>query len=395
MTRVTFTVLDIFTLCDFVLGRVLHRRKNLRVLFGTKRKGNMVLTVEEMRMAMGGDGVVRIGLIGAGRIGQVHCVALGRNPDAKITIVADFFVEAAKKCAATYKIPRAVQDWKEVVRSPDVDAVVICSPSDTHHDIILGAAAAGKHIFCEKPIDYNLKRIDEALAAVSRSGVLFQLGFQRRFDTHFKRVRDAVQSGEIGETFMLNIISRDPAPPPIEYVKKSGGLFFDMMTHDFDMARFVMGCEVVEVSATATSFDPEISAVGDITSAVVSLKFENGAVGVIQCCRKAVYGYDQRIEVLGSEGAVEIGNVYPNVATVHGGDRIKRDLPLNFFMDRYKDAYEAEMVSFVDSIANNRPPVVTGIDGKIPVVLAFAAAKSLKEGRTVQVSEILFGKGNL
>ncbi|KAJ8906560.1 hypothetical protein NDN08_003053 [Rhodosorus marinus] len=336
--------------------------------------------------------VVRLGIIGAGRIGQVHCLALSRNPKAEVVIVADFFVKAAEACAQKFGIPSAVQDWKDVIRNPAVDGVIICSPSDTHHEIILGAAKAGKHIFCEKPIDYNLKRIDEALATVAQSGVKFQLGFQRRFDANFQRVRQAVQGGEIGEPFMLNIKSFDPAPPPLAYLKQSGGLFFDMMTHDFDMARFVVGSEITEVTATATSFDKEITAIGDITTAIVSLKFENGAVGVIQCCRKAVYGYDQRLEVLGSEGAVDINNNYPNTATVYGADKIKRDLPLNFFMDRYKQAYEDEMISFVDAVANDTPTAVTGMDGKIPVVLAFAATKSLQENRTVKVNEILYGK---
>eukprot|EP00189_Rhodosorus_marinus_P011405 CAMPEP_0184751570 /NCGR_PEP_ID=MMETSP0315-20130426/43114_1 /TAXON_ID=101924 /ORGANISM="Rhodosorus marinus, Strain UTEX LB 2760" /LENGTH=383 /DNA_ID=CAMNT_0027230839 /DNA_START=163 /DNA_END=1315 /DNA_ORIENTATION=- len=369
--------------------------------------------------------VVRLGVIGAGRIGQVHCLILSRNPKAEIVIVADFFlkaaeacaqkfgipsvekpkaeivivadffVKAAEACAQKFGIPSAVQDWKEVIRNPAVDGVIICSPSDTHHEIILGAAKAGKHIFCEKPIDYNLKRIDEALATVAQSGVKFQLGFQRRFDANFQRVRQAVQGGEVGEPFMLNIKSFDPAPPPLAYLKQSGGLFFDMMTHDFDMARFVIGSEITEVTATATSFDKEIAAIGDITTAIVSLKFENGAIGVIQCCRKAVYGYDQRLEVLGSEGAVDITNNYPNTATISCANNIKRDLPLNFFMDRYKQAYEDEMISFVDCIANDTPPVVTGMDGKIPVVLAFAATKSLKENRTVKVNEILFGKTHM
>eukprot|EP00188_Purpureofilum_apyrenoidigerum_P000252 Plantae.Rhodophyta-Purpureofilum_apyrenoidigerum.ctg11004.p1 GENE.Plantae.Rhodophyta-Purpureofilum_apyrenoidigerum.ctg11004~~Plantae.Rhodophyta-Purpureofilum_apyrenoidigerum.ctg11004.p1 ORF type:complete len:388 (+),score=87.67 Plantae.Rhodophyta-Purpureofilum_apyrenoidigerum.ctg11004:104-1165(+) len=339
--------------------------------------------------------MVRLGIIGAGRIGQVHCRALQRNEKATITIVADFFVEAAKKCAATFNIPKAVQDWKEVVDSPDVDAVIICSPSDTHHDIIIAAARAGKQIFCEKPIDYDLERIDEALSAVSNAGVKFQLGFQRRFDANFKRVREAVQGGEIGEPYMLTITSRDPAPPPLEYLKQSGGLFFDMMTHDFDMARFVIGSEIVEVTATASSFDPSIEEIGDVTTAIVTLKFENGAVGVIQCCRKAVYGYDQRLEVLGSEGAVEIGNNYPNTAIISAGDKIKKDLPLNFFMDRYKQAYEDEMIAFVNAVGNNEPVPVDGADGKIPVVLAFAAARSLKESRTVTVNEIVFGRPNM
>uniref|UniRef100_A0A7S1TDP2 Inositol 2-dehydrogenase n=1 Tax=Compsopogon caeruleus TaxID=31354 RepID=A0A7S1TDP2_9RHOD len=337
---------------------------------------------------MGGGDVVRVGLIGCGRIGQVHCRALEWNPKADVVIAADFFLKAAESCAEKWGIPRAVQDWKEVVASPEVDAVVICSPSDTHCEIIIAAANAGKQIFCEKPIDYDLARIDEALSAVQSHGVKLQLGFQRRFDVNFVRVRDAVQNGEIGTPYMVNIISRDPAPPPIDYLKQSGGLFFDMMIHDFDMSRFVLGSEAVEISAVASSFDPAISEIGDVTSAIVTIKFENGAIGAIQCCRKAVYGYDQRIEVLGSSGAVETGNNYPNTAIISSDAAIRRDLPLNFFMDRYKEAYAAEMEAFIDMVRTGTDPVVGGIDGRIPVVMAYAAAKSLKEGRPVKLSEI-------
>jgi myo-inositol 2-dehydrogenase / D-chiro-inositol 1-dehydrogenase len=329
-----------------------------------------------------------LGLIGAGRIGLVHCRAAEAIPNAKVVVVADFFIEAAQKCAAQFGIPEAIKDWQPIMANPDVHAVVVCSPSDTHCEIIIAAARAGKHIFCEKPIDYDLGRIDEALKAVAESGVKLQLGFQRRFDTDFRRVRAAVQSGEIGEPYMISIISRDPGLPPIAYLKQSGGLFFDMMIHDFDMARFITGSEVTEVTATAASFDPEVTAIGDVTSAIVTLKFENNAVGTIQCCRKAVYGYDQRLEILGSKGSAEIANRYPNTATISTETEIKRDLPLNFFMDRYKEAYAREVAEFVDAVVNNKPTPVAAADGRAPVVLAYAAVKSLKEKRTVAVSEV-------
>lgn len=332
--------------------------------------------------------MLNLGLIGAGRIGRVHCRALASISSARVVAVADFIVQAAESCASEFGIPSAMQDWRPMVNDPNIHAVVVCSPSDTHCEIIIAASKAGKHIFCEKPIDYDLTRIDEALAAVSASGVKLQLGFQRRFDTDFRRVRDAVQSGEIGEPYMLSIISRDPSPPPIAYLKQSGGLFFDMMIHDFDMARFVMGSEITEVTATATSFSQEVSEIGDVTSAIVTLKFENNAVGTIQCCRKAVYGYDQRLEILGSNGSAEIGNRFPNTATISTSSEIKRDLPLNFFMDRYKEAYEREVAEFVHAVVYNKPTPVAAADGRAPVVLAYAAAKSLKEQRTVQVSEI-------
>lgn len=330
----------------------------------------------------------KFGLIGAGRIGKVHCRALAATPGAEVAVVADFFIEAAKACAAEFGIPEAIKDWEPIMENSEIDAVVVASPSDTHCEIIIAAAKAGKHIFCEKPIDYDLARIDEALAVVKESGVKLQLGFQRRFDADFRRVRKAVQEGEVGEPYMISIISRDPGLPPIGYLKQSGGLFFDMMIHDFDMARFIMGSEVTEVTATATSFDPEVTEIGDITTAVVTLKFENNAVGTIQCCRKAVYGYDQRLEVLGSSGAASIDNRYHNTATISTDKEIKKDLPLNFFMDRYKEAYAVEVKEFVDAVQNDKPCPVAAADGRAPVVLAYAATKSLKENRTVLVSEI-------
>ena len=335
--------------------------------------------------------VVRIGVIGAGRIGQVHCESLSRMRGAEVVVVADFIEKAAQAAAARFGIRRAVQDWRAVVNSSAVDAVIICSPSDTHCEIILAAARAGKHIFCEKPIDYDLGRIDEALAAVQRAGVKFQLGFQRRFDSNFRRVQQAVASGEIGQPYVLHIVSRDPAPPPIAYLKQSGGLFFDMMTHDFDMARFAMGSEIVEITCASGSnvVDPRIGQeAGDIDTAIVCVRFENGATGTIECCRQAAYGYDQRIEVHGSRGCIATANNYPNQATVQDAQAVRRDLPLNFFMDRYREAYATEMESFVGAIAENRPVAVGGIDGRIPVELAYAARRSMKERRAVRVGEV-------
>jgi myo-inositol 2-dehydrogenase/D-chiro-inositol 1-dehydrogenase len=338
-------------------------------------------------------GPVRIGIIGAGRIGRVHCAALARMSNlAQVVVIADFIEQAAQAAAKEFRIPRAVKDWQEVVQSPEVDAVIICSPSDTHYEIIVAAARAGKQIFCEKPIDYDLERIDNALSEVKRAGVQMQIGFQRRFDANFRRVREAVASGEIGEPYSLHIISRDPAPPPLAYLKQSGGLFFDMMTHDFDMARFTMGSEIVEVVAAAGAnlVDPQIGEqAGDIDTAIVTLRFANGAIGTIECCRKAAYGYDQRIEIHGSKGNVSTANNFPNNATLQDGASVRRDLPLNFFMDRYRDAYALEMETFVRCIMEGKAVPVTGEDGRMPVVLAYAARKSMKERRAVRIGEFM------
>jgi myo-inositol 2-dehydrogenase/D-chiro-inositol 1-dehydrogenase len=291
---------------------------------------------------------VNIGLIGAGRIGRLHAKHLGfRIPGANLLAVSDIVLEAAQKCAADCDVPTAAQDHRTIMENPDIEAVVICSSTDTHAQMIEEAAAAGKHIFCEKPIDFDLVRIDRALAAVEKSGVKLQVGFNRRFDANHIRVRQAVEQGEVGQPHLLHIVSRDPAPPPIEYVKVSGGIFLDMTIHDFDMARFLIGDKVEEIYAVGgVMVDPAIGEVGDIDTTVIILRFGNGVIGTIDNSRQAVYGYDQRVEVFGSKGSISTGNNYPNAATIQGAQNVHRDLPFNFFMDRYVESYIAEMKAF-------------------------------------------------
>jgi myo-inositol 2-dehydrogenase/D-chiro-inositol 1-dehydrogenase len=332
---------------------------------------------------------VNVGLIGAGRIGQLHAGHLAfRIPRANVLAVADIVPEAARRCAADFDIPTATQDHRVIMEDPAIEAVVICSSTDTHARMIEEAAAAGKHIFCEKPIDFDLARIDRALAAVEEAGVKLQVGFNRRFDPNFKRVHDLVAAGKVGEPHILRITSRDPAPPPIAYVKVSGGIFLDMTIHDFDMARYLIGSEVAEIyAAGGVMVDPEIGRAGDIDTAVITLRFENGVIGTIDNSRQAVYGYDQRVEVFGSAGAVSADNNYPNTAVVSDARRVHRDLPLNFFMERYVDSYIAEMEAFVECIQKDQPPPVTGIDGRIPVVMGYAARRSYEENRPVRLEE--------
>ena len=244
--------------------------------------------------------LLKIGLIGAGRIGRVHAEHLTTHiPSAELVMVADVFEENAKQCAKRYAIPFATQDYHAILDRPDIEAVVICSSTDTHARIIEEAAQAGKHIFCEKPIALDLPSIDRALDAVARADIKLQLGFNRRFDASYRRVRQAVEQGETGGLHQLHIISRDPAPPPIEYIPGSGGLFLDMTIHDFDMARFLAGSEVDEVFVMAgVMVDPAIGEVGDVDTATILLRFSNGVIGTIENCRRAAYGYDQRVEVL-------------------------------------------------------------------------------------------------
>jgi myo-inositol 2-dehydrogenase / D-chiro-inositol 1-dehydrogenase len=333
---------------------------------------------------------LQIGIIGAGRIGKVHAESIAFGlPEAEIAAITDVNQEAARAVAERCGIENVAESSTEILADPRVEAVLICSSTDTHAALIGEAARAGKHIFCEKPIAHDLGKIDAALAAVKKAGVKLQIGFNRRFDANFARVRKAVETGEVGSVRLLHIISRDPGPPPISYVKVSGGMFLDMTIHDFDMARFLMGDEVEEVYvAGGVMVDPEIGAAGDLDTAVIVLRFRNGAIGTIDNCRQAAYGYDQRVEILGSLGKIATENVYPNQAVVSTGSEIRTDLPLNFFMDRYRESFASEMRSFVAAVREDRATAVTGEDGRIPVVIGLAARKSYDEGRPVKLAEI-------
>jgi myo-inositol 2-dehydrogenase/D-chiro-inositol 1-dehydrogenase len=335
-------------------------------------------------------GKLNIGLIGAGRIGRVHAENISlRIPAADLRVVADVYGDAARQCAAQFGIPQSAVDYHDLLESREVEAIVICSSTDTHARIIEEAAAAGKHIFCEKPIAHDLAAIDQALAAVARAGVKLQIGFNRRFDASYMRVRQAISNGEIGQLQLLHLISRDPAPPPLTYIRASGGMFMDMTIHDFDMVRFLTGSEVETVYTMAgVTVDPAIGAAGDVDTAVIMLRFAGGVIGTIDNCRRAVYGYDQRVEALGSGGAVNTANHYPNSAVVSDGRAVRRDLPLNFFMERYADSFRAEMQAFVDAIVHDQPVPVSGNDGRVPVIMALAALKSHLEGRAVRLSDI-------
>lgn len=334
--------------------------------------------------------ILNIGLIGAGRMGNLHAENLARRiPRARLYSVADVNEQAARTCASLYGECDCVPNYLEMLDDPQLDAVVLCSATNTHAQIIQDVARAGKHIFCEKPIALNLPDTDAALAAAQRAGVKLQLGFNRRFDATFRRVYDTRASGEIGAPHLLHIISRDPAPPPLAYVKTSGGIFLDMTIHDFDMARYLVGAEVEQVYARANVLiDAKIGEAGDYDTAMVMLTFANGALGTIENSRQAVYGYDQRVELLGSRGGVSTENHYPNEVTISHGQFVQRDLPLNFFLERYTTSYLQEMNAFVNAILNDTPVPVSGDDGRMALVLGLAAKKSVAENRPVRVNEI-------
>ncbi|MCL4850438.1 MAG: inositol 2-dehydrogenase [Bryobacteraceae bacterium] len=333
---------------------------------------------------------LNFGLIGAGRIGKVHAETIAfRIPEAALMAVSDIDAEAADAVARCCGIPRVAAGTAEIFADPAIDAVMICSSTNTHADLIIEAAQAGKHIFCEKPIDHSLEKIDRALDAVHKASVKLQIGFNRRFDPNFARVRRSIATGEIGTPHLLHIISRDPGPPPLAYIKVSGGMFLDMTIHDFDMARFLVGSEVTEVYAAAgVRVDPDIGKAGDVDTAVIVLRFANGVIGTIDNCRQAPYGYDQRVEVLGSLGAIATENCYPNRAVISTAESVRRDLPLNFFMERYAESFANELQAFVEAIVHDKQTPVTGLDGRVPVVMALAARKSHEEGRPVMLDEI-------
>ena len=338
---------------------------------------------------MNKNGKLRIGVIGAGRIGKLHCESIAnRVGQAELTAVADISLPAAEEMGTRYNVP-AYEDYQAILNDPNVDAIAICSATDTHAQIIQEAAAANKHIFCEKPIDHNLKKIDVALAAVREAGVRFQIGFNRRFDANFRKVREMVAEGQIGEPHILRITSRDPGPPPIDYIKVSGGMFLDMTIHDFDMARYLVGSEVEEVYVAAgVMVDTAIGEAGDVDTAVITLKFANGAIGAIDNSRKAAYGYDQRVEVFGSKGMVSVANNTANAHVYSNADGVHSEKPLYFFLERYMDSFVTEMQEFVQAVLEGKTPPVVGVDGRIPVVMGMAAAKSYRENRPVKLSEI-------
>ena len=334
---------------------------------------------------------LRFGVIGAGRIGKIHAENLAtRISGVKVAAIADVNLTAAQELADGLQVPAAEEDYHTLLSDPGIDAVAICSSTDTHAKIVVEAAKAGKHIFCEKPIDLGLDKIDAALEAVERAGVKLQIGFNRRFDPNFRKVRMMVAGDKIGTLHLVRITSRDPAPPPLSYIKVSGGMFLDMTIHDFDMARYLSGSEVEEVYTTAgVMVDPAIGEAGDVDTAIITLRFANGAIGTIDNSRKAIYGYDQRVEVFGSNGMIQAHNNTPDQDVYFNAEGVHSAKPLYFFLERYMDSFVAEMKEFVQSIRENTPPPVTGIDGRIPVVIGMAAKKSYLEHRPVRLAEIM------
>ncbi len=333
---------------------------------------------------------IKVAVAGLGRIGKIHLKNLCRNfPEIDVVAVMDVF-EGSKAIADEFNVPVFVTGFDELLAVEGVEAVVICSPTDTHADYVVKAAQAGKQIFCEKPLDLSLDRVNEVLDIVKECGVKLMLGFNRRFDPEFKKIRQLVVDDAVGDVQIVKITSRDPGPPPVSYIKVSGGMFLDMTIHDFDMARYISGKQVKEVFAKgAVMVDPEIGNAGDIDTAIITLTFDDGSMAVIDNCRKAVYGYDQRLEVFGSKGMAQAENNYPNNHKLYTQSGVSGDLPLHFFLERYDASYNQEMREFTDALASGAEMPVDGNDGLQSIVIGLAAKKSVAENRPVKLSEIL------
>lgn len=330
-----------------------------------------------------------VGVIGAGRIGQVHLSTLASLPFIRVAVLGDIFIDAAKRVAAKYGVPEVVSSPEAVVNHPAVEAVWICSPSSFHIEQIRMCADTGKHCFCEKPVASDAAEAAEVVAYAASKGIKLMTALQRRFDPHFARLKSAAEE-RLGRPIQLKLTSRDPGPPPFEYVKGGGGLFMDMAIHDLDMARFLMGSEPTQLLAVAScQIDQAISVLPGpeaFDTAVIIIKFRNGATATIDVCRKAPYGYDQRAEFLGTDSCISIENVHPSAVNVWSKDAFgKLELPHDFFMTRYKEAYVAETVAFANAIAAGKPPPVTGRDGLIALIMAEACAKSAAQSGWVDV----------
>ena len=333
---------------------------------------------------------LKVAVAGLGRIGKIHLKNLCRNfPELEVVAVMDISDES-KSIADEFKVPYFFTGYDELLTVPGLDVVVICSPTDTHADYVVKAAKAGKQIFCEKPLDLSLQRVQEVLKIVDECGVKLMLGFNRRFDPEFKKIRQLISAGAIGDPQIIKITSRDPGPPPIDYIKVSGGMFLDMTIHDFDMARYISGKQVKEVFAKgAVMVDPEIGKAGDIDTAIITLTFEDDSMAVIDNCRKAVYGYDQRLEVFGSKGMAMAENNFPNNHKLYTESGVSGDLPLHFFLERYDASYNEEMKEFIEALASSSKMPVDGQDGLLSIAIGLAAKKSVVEGRPITIQEII------
>ena len=336
--------------------------------------------------------MINLGIIGAGRIGRVHTESICTQiPNARVKILASPSMDAAREVwAKNMGVERVTRDYREILEDQEIDVVLICSATDTHSHISIEAIEAGKHVFCEKPIDHSIEKIRQVQEALEQHPVKYQVGFNRRFDHNFEAVQRAVAAGKIGDPHIIRITSRDPEPPSLDYIKVSGGMFLDMTIHDFDMARFLAGCNAEEIYVqAAVMVDPAIGDAGDVDTAVITMKMENGTIVTIDNSRKAVYGYDQRVEVFGSEGMIAVSNDTVSSAVISTAEGVTGEKPLHFFLERYMQSYAKEIRCFIQAIEQNTDTPLGILDGLEPVRMGLAARKSFEEHRPVKLSEIL------
>lgn len=330
---------------------------------------------------------LQVGLIGAGRIARCHLASLvAMTTRVKVVHISDPWEQGLNELKDQYGIPRASTDWNDLMADDEVQAVLICSPTALHADQIMAAARAGKKIFCEKPVSLDISIVEEVARVIDENNAFCMVAFQRRFDTNFMRIKQAVDDGSVGALKMIHIVSRDPSPPPLAYVAQSGGLHMDMAIHDFDMAMWVAGSPIVEVMVMGgCTVDDKIAEAGDIDTSVVMGKCANGCIVTIDNCRQTTYGYDQRFEAFGSNGMVSTDNRSANQCTVTGAGGVTRDLPMSFFMDRYAEAYKAEMEAFVDCCLGGKPAPCGVPEGRLATLVAMAAQASFKSGAPAKV----------
>nr|WP_206427372.1 inositol 2-dehydrogenase [Clostridium rectalis] len=333
------------------------------------------------------DKKIKIGVVGMGRIGKLHTENIIRNfKNVEVKAVSDVCIENAKEWANNLGINNVYEDYQKILNDKEIDSVLICSSTNTHTQLIIESARAKKNIFCEKPIGYDIEEITKALKVVKETGVKLQIGFNRRFDHNFSKVRNIIEEGAVGQPHIIKVTSRDPEEPPIEYIKVSGGMLFDMTIHDFDMVRYLSGSDVEEVYTTgAVLVNEDIGKVGDIDTAIVTLKLKDGSIAVIDNSRKAVYGYDQRVEVFGSEGSVQVSNDTDSSAIISNKNGVISEKPKFFFLERYKDSFIKELEDFFNAVSNDGKVPVDGLDGLQSVLIAKAATKSLKEGKPIKI----------
>ena len=331
--------------------------------------------------------MLKVGLLGAGRIGQVHAAVIAAHEGSTLAAISDVYAPAAEELAAKYHAQ--VRSSDEIIADDAINAVLIATSTDTHSDLIEAATQAGKAVMCEKPVDLSLERARACLEAVSETGRPVMIGFNRRFDPSFAAIRDSLAAGQIGKAELLSVTSFDPAPPPVEYIKVSGGLFRDMMIHDFDMTNFIMGETPVSISASgACLVDPEIGRAGDIDTAVVTLSYADGKLAVIKNSRRAAYGYDQRLELLGADGLLQAQNMLENTVVKSTGQGVISAKPTYFFIERYMPAYKAEWAAFVAAVQEGDDMPVSLQDGVQALAMAEAAQRSFDSSRPVRLADV-------